>query len=88
MNISDDYLIECIERALGALEKIAAGEPAKNKPKLNDQWPPREISVGVELARIVGDALKCDGELHALWYLEQLAGVLDVPVNERRGIAP
>ncbi|KKM17180.1 hypothetical protein LCGC14_1678320 [marine sediment metagenome] len=69
------------------LEALASTWPPK-KVRPSEQWPPREISVGVELARLVGDALACEGEHHIRWYLEQLADVLDVPVNERTGIAP
>ncbi len=37
---------------------------------------------------VVSDGLNCDGDHHARWYLERIADLLGVPVNDRRGIAP
>ena len=43
----------------------------------------------VRINSLVDDALGCDGEHHARWYLEQLADLLGVPIHGfRRGIAP
>ncbi len=40
------------------------------------------------MERVVDDGLNCDGDHHARWHLEQVADLLGVPVDERRGIAP
>ena len=49
--------------------------------------PPKERSA-TKMERMVGDGLDCDGDHHARWYLERVADLLGVPVDERRGISP
>ena len=53
MNISDEYLIECIERALGALESIA-----ENTKKVCPTSDPKERAA-TKIERTVNEGLDC-----------------------------
>ena len=57
---------------------------------IENGWTPPDPKErpATRMERVVDDGLNCDGDHHARWYLERIADLLGVPVNERRGIAP
>ena len=81
-----------LRNRLALYEGEGVGSPSVEPQNLDIErrvtTPLRKERPATKIERMVSDGLDYDGDHHARWYLERVADLLGVPVNERRGIVP